>query len=369
LNIYCYAIIEIEKETGDQVMMNIERDNLEAYKAHLSQLRQDIEHHHHEINSSLQKPHHNLFHYTDSDGLLGIITCGTFWASHINRINGSKEIEYCWRMVQDSLLELFHSDQYAAETKNLFFSFTNPEKEPNSFAEHNEKEFNPFYSRQQEIFAISFHEENSLPNQWGHYTANATNGDPFCLTLHKQIFSEQILKRNLVFLDKVIYDPHLQQKILTQVVKETFRLLDDFIRNCQPNKYEKVLAGKECRNFVYQQLARYLPAFKPADREEEVEWRLLIIRNRSQLPEIWFRSLKGQITPYLEFNFGVEGKNGKIIPLNEIYCSPARHLNINQKIIELLLMKYAYKDVSIRTPNHIIKGANLEYEQPRQSGE
>jgi hypothetical protein len=343
------------KETGDRMMMNIERGNLEIYKTHLSRLQQDMEHHHNETNRSLQKPHHNLYHYTDSDGLLGIVTQGVFRASHLNLVNSSQKIEYCWRMVQQLLLELFHSKLYATETKNLFFSFTNPDKDPDSFSEHNEKEFNPFYSRQQEIFAISFHEEAGAPNQWQNYTSAS---DSFCFTLHKQIFSEQILRRNQVFLDKVIYNSRLQQEILDQIIKEAFRLLDDFLKNSQPNKYEKVLAGKECRNFVYQHLARYLPVFLPEVRTEDAEWRLLIIRDRNQLPEIRFRSLEGQITPYLEFNFGVEGKNGKIIPLNEIYCNPDRHLRNNQKTLELLLLKYCYKDVAIRTPNHIVKGAS-----------
>jgi hypothetical protein len=341
------------KETGDRMMMNIERDNLEIFKTRLSQLQQDLEHHHHETNRSLQKPHHNLYHYTDSAGMLGIITQGTFQASHLNLVNRTPEIEYCWELVQRSLQELFHSERYTAETKNLFFSFTHPGKDPDSFSEHNEKEFNPFYSRQQEIFTIAFHEESGSPNQWPHYSSD---DDFFCLTLHKQIFSEQSLKRNLVFLDKVIYDSRLQQEILDQVIKGAFQLLDEFLQNSQPNKYEKVLAGKECRNFVYQHLARYLPVFLPEARAAECEWRLIIIRGRDQLPEIRYRILEGQIAPYLEFNFGFEGKNGKIMPLNEIYCCPDRHLSNNQKTLELLLLKYCYKDVAIRTPNHIIKG-------------
>lgn len=67
-------------------------------------------------------------------------------ASHLNLVNSSQEVEYCWRMVQRSLLELFHSELYATETKNLFFSFTNPEKNPDSFCEHNEKEFKDYRS-------------------------------------------------------------------------------------------------------------------------------------------------------------------------------------------------------------------------------
>lgn len=147
--------------------------------------------------------------------------------------------------------------------------------------------------------------------------------------------------------------------------------MDDFLKNSQPNKYEKVLAGKECRNFVYQHLARYLPVFLPEVRTEDAEWRLLIIRDRNQLPEIRFRSLEGQITPYLEFNFGFEGKNGKIMPLNEIYCNPDRHVSSNHKTLELLLLKYCYKDVAIRTPSHIIKdtSSTLKYKNPHYSGD
>ena len=51
-------------------------------------------------------PPERLFHYTNSQGLLGIVTGQKLWASHADFLNDSSEAGYAFDVLKDSLKEI-----------------------------------------------------------------------------------------------------------------------------------------------------------------------------------------------------------------------------------------------------------------------
>lgn len=58
------------------------------------------------------KPEGLLYHYTDQEGLLGILESGNIWATHVRYLNDSSEFTLGWDKSWEKLLELVERSEY-----------------------------------------------------------------------------------------------------------------------------------------------------------------------------------------------------------------------------------------------------------------
>lgn len=244
-----------------------------------------------------------LYHYTDGQGLLGIIRKEQFWASHIRFMNDLKEEIYSLDCLEKCLSESEENVSKIMESVKTEFHKETSEKS---------------------IFVVSFSEKKDNLNQWRGYADKIPaycigfdyeklkeNGG-FCTNVEKII--ERLNKTDssstenpFVFLLPCIYEKDEQDSLIKEVVNDSKKKIGN-------NDYENL--GKEiARRLIY-----YSPLIKHEMSKDEEEWRLIIVyedlqtskdeavcNNFKNTPSkqkkdfINFRMGKSLIIPYYEF--------------------------------------------------------------------
>jgi len=67
----------------------------------------------------------NLYHYTDSNGALGIINTQNIWATHYSFLNDYNEFEYAKDLIRKALEEILDNSEYQIALKDNWHLFEN----------------------------------------------------------------------------------------------------------------------------------------------------------------------------------------------------------------------------------------------------
>jgi len=227
-----------------------------------------------------RQPPDVLYHYTNSQGLIGILKDKDIWASNVCFLNDSKELIHGRNKIADVL-----TGALKGRSKGPVFKFLNDCLERLKAGEMEE-----------DVYAACFCTEGDVLSQWRAY---GSMGDGYSLglcgrtlkTLHKRTGFRCRLR-------KVIYCPVEQSELVRQTVCNICNLLEEACDSAGEQALDQLMGG--ARGIVDNLLKEYLYCFKhPAFREEK-EWRLVHIcpakvYNRG----LQFRSAKGKIIPYL----------------------------------------------------------------------
>ena len=92
----------------------------------------------------------DLYHYTSAEGLVGIITSGTLWASDMLSLNDTSEAEYAWNLTGQIL------DEYNADV---------PEQHRHRF----KTQLREYMFRRYTPFVACFCQNGDLLSQWRGY--------------------------------------------------------------------------------------------------------------------------------------------------------------------------------------------------------
>ncbi|MDA2923109.1 DUF2971 domain-containing protein [Acidobacteria bacterium AH-259-L09] len=195
-------------------------------------------------------PDGELFHYTTSSGIRGILTSGTVWATDVTFMNDEKELSYGNRLVGE--LYLRRLGQEAGEKSKWLRRF-----KPSLFALRGN--FN--------IYAFCLTESMHDADQWGSYADNARG---YVLTFDlRGAAQDRILK--------VIYRREDQQAAVDQIMDSAFTFLDWAYS-------EKVIVGEEEEGkrlpedvvvTIQKALAMVTLRLKDEAWEREREWRYI----------------------------------------------------------------------------------------------
>lgn len=282
----------------------------------------------------------HLYHYTSSNGLLGIITSKKLWATHYAFLNDYNEFEYAKKLIKKILLNhLNDSDEHEAIKNNW-----------NLF----EEQF-PYYN----IFLVSFSTEKDQLSQWKGY---AEQGKGFSIGFKTEIIGLSTPPKhrtNSFTIRPVLYDLKSQEHIINEAIEQTFKDMtkdEESFRspNHYPQRFFKIGIG-EYKNPLHYARVFYkilhwnclypIVSFKSEHFKEEKEWRVVHVQTKfdSQFPtnlEIKFRSSLGEIIPYIEISLNAEvGDPRSKFPLTEIVYGPTLNDLMTSKSLELLCSK------------------------------
>ena len=216
------------------------------------------------LESEYFQPPDVIYHYTSMQGLLGILTSKSIWASQSNCLNDSSEFSLAIDLAQELIKEFqINPDQHF----NLKY-FLDPNRNVKSRITPN-------------TFVCSFSENGDQLSQWRAY-GSCTGG-------YNIGFNSSAINNNLEFQDffsltKCIYDPDLQREIMTKFVKD--------------------FNGKEDDPGRLMELIFLAHLFKHEGFREEAEWRMIghdahIFRT----DRLFFRCGNSHIIPYTNINF------------------------------------------------------------------
>lgn len=259
----------------------------------------------------------NLYHYTNSTGLKGIIESKKLFLTHFAFMNDQKELVHGINIITGKWKKAFlkDMDKVWSDTKGLEFKSDFPNEILQTFISDRKKQtqeiflkkFNSFVDslrKDSNIFSCSFSQNGDLLSQWRGYGGLETG---YCIEFDEEILLSSIhknFKNEDTFaygLSDCIYDEQRKENIAEQLSKK----LNEF---SEKNDKEFLIILESAMEAI---------KFKDKSFSEENEKRIIVSYNPNH-SGMKFRERKGIIVPYVEYDFPPEAiRSIKVGPSNQ----------------------------------------------------
>lgn len=255
-----------------------------------------------------ESPAVTIYHYTDINGLLGMVGAGNIWATHVSRLNDKSEYHHGIKVVADCVHNAMPSTSRLLVEKIL-------------------SEF-----RKVETFVASYSTKCDLLSQWRSYSGGAVG---YCLELATSGIAT--LDSSTPLLEAVIYGDSKAQQVISKLIAR----VEEYLRQNQFGEVEiGFLLGR-----VGGMLANLACTIKHPKFEEESEYRQFYQPGATSLQlEQKFRNGRFGLTPYVEVPFIEVGR----LPLKSVTIGPCKDPELEIHTIKALLEKHAYTNVDVQ---------------------
>lgn len=248
-----------------------------------------------------------IYHYTDINGILGMIVTGKIWATHVSRLNDSSEYHHGIKVVADCVRNAMPASSRPLVDKIL-------------------SEF-----KRAETYVASYSTKHDLLSQWRSYSGGKVG---YCLGLATDGIAT--VDDSTPLLEPVIYKDSLAQQVISRMVN----LVDEYLQN---NQFGEVEVGF-LLGIVGGTLANLACTIKHQKFEEENEYRQFYQPGATSLQlEKKFRNGRFGLTPYVEVPFIKEGR----LPLRSVTIGPCQDAELEMYIVRRLLEKNSYTNVEV----------------------
>jgi hypothetical protein len=293
-----------------------------------------------------QKSEGLLYHYTDQNGLLGIVESQAFRATDIRFLNDTEEFEHglrtAIRMAKQASAEAGEAGQKVVNylEDNLRFSFSKQ----------------PVFSvsltgslKEYEKLPDSIDDPGDRLNMWRSYSGS---GNGYSIGIPKEVTEYEIdIKR--VDRQECSYPQDTKEEYLTEVLNR----FGDLLNECNREAIEKTKRGipynramDEMRNELNAGFDEILPdlevqiaACKHEGFWEEREWRLTVALS-SDDKRVFHTSGRFGITPRVYFK--LRGPDG-LLPMRRIVVGPCPHKAEALESLKGLLIQHGYSRVAL----------------------
>lgn len=250
-----------------------------------------------------------IYHYTDLNGLKGIIENNSFWATNFYFLNDAQELQHGIKCILSSL-DYLTVDFSERSLRLIRDAITR---------------FQLFEARH--MYNISFCQDSDLLSQWRGY--GATQG--VCLE-----FDSDTLIESLSFTEcsrvsgKVIYtQPDSTLEAKSEII-DFFRR-EDIAKLIESDLFHEVIYAADFSRKI-------TPFFKHNSFSEENEFRV-VIQPHNGLDNVKFRVNNHGLIPYLEV------KAKEKLPLKSVIIGPCKDRRLVAEGIQFLLQSKGYSDI------------------------
>jgi hypothetical protein len=248
-----------------------------------------------------------IYHYTDIDGLLGMVISGKIWATHVSRLNDSSEYHHGIKVVEDCV-----RNSMPASSKPLV-----------------DKILSEF--KRAETYVACYSTKQDLLSQWRSYSGGKVG---YCLGLATDGMAT--LDDSTPLIEPVIYRDSLAEHVISTMVKR----VDEYL---QDNQFGDVEVGF-LLGTVGGTLANLACMIKHPKFEEENEYRQFHQPGATSLQlEQNFRNGRFGLTPYVEVPFIVKNR----LPLRTVTIGPCKDAELEINTVKSLLEKHSYSNVEV----------------------
>jgi hypothetical protein len=268
-----------------------------------------------------------LYHYTSSEGLIGILSSRAFWLTDLRYVNDSSELQYA-RDLAKVRFEARATQPNLTNIQNEFLRRAIPTLDP--------------FEQGPSVFATSFCEDGNLLSQWRAYRGL---GGGYAIGI--DFFHTLRLMSKKCVLRRVVYDEARQQQLLDDLIDRFLLMIAGAYGDASVEAAEEFLPAA-CKVFSAT-VGEFLFALKHPDFREEREWRLVHfanVHNRfirgTPMPSV--RSYGGNIIPYFVADFASaidQSKDdtfGIPFPIRELVVGPTLEGTLNEQSIRMLLL-------------------------------
>ena len=276
-----------------------------------------------------------LYHYTDANGLCGIINDNCLWATATQFSNDLTEIEYAASIAQSVIEKTWQGKR----NLGLWEEF---------LSDRVRGVFAPPLSAFNQPFLFSLCQNGDLLSQWRAYGLRSR----FSLAFKPLWTGESVPLRCensfRTLLRKVIYDPAHQKARLRFILKRLIKLVKGF--PSKPTAAEERSIHAEMSLILILEMTDWACTFKHRAFSEEQEWRVItfpkfgfLFEAESEgLDAIMVRPKAELLVPYI-----ILRPTSKQLPLVEIRCGPSRFQEQSARAVNILLRKTGYATIPI----------------------
>jgi len=225
-----------------------------------------------------------IYHYTDSKGLMGILASKKLWATDISYLNDSMELEYGSAVIAKLI------DAKIAESSDALKTML-----------EDVKVFVNINSASTIAYVTCFCEDNNLLSQWRAY-ANRGAGYSIGIeaaALARAEYAGPVRLLTATHLRRVLYDRAKQESLVKDTIDRFCALFRDVISSLQ----DEVDAINFVANPLARELWQHIYYFKDAAFAEEKEWRIITTVDSNpwtEFTDLRFRPSDTTIIPYIE---------------------------------------------------------------------
>jgi len=303
-----------------------------------------------------------LFHYTDLDGLRGILDSKQLWLSHMSSLNDPLEVEYGQKIIYEEI------NKRLVDENN---------RDLRTFYDSIKQTISGFGKTLHHGFISCFCEESSLLSQWREYS---DRGGGYCVGFNfnsntRGSFDKHEIENSLdqiksgdqPLLRKLIYDENIQRELvneyLDRITKGYAKGIVGKIKNHfgTSNHHAAVMGGQAIDMLLDMVLSFKHPAFK-----EEREWRILNIVMENYDPENFsFRRNGNDLISFRKmYVFNIDNDEC-YLPISSVTVGPILDQNIAKSSINLLMHHVEKKSelIKLKASTISVTGAGYSLRQ------
>jgi hypothetical protein len=261
-----------------------------------------------------------IYHYTDLNGLIGIIENQCLFSTNIGFVNDNKELIYGREFILRTIPQL----------KNTLTEYIKPELIDAIVDSLNSIQIPEFYT-------TCFSKEKDLLSLWRGY---ADNGQGIAIGFYSGLRNSinQMLQGS-----HVKYDTKIQKAYLKEILKISLSfIIEKKIEHKLTEEEFELVTKKIISNIILEDFL----TFKDKGFKEENEYRYIVgsqyIKNDKK-NKIHFRTNGKFLIPYIK----LEAKAGELLPINEIIVGPCNYQSTLKRGIIRLLIENGYNNVPI----------------------
>ena len=248
-----------------------------------------------------------VYHYTDINGLLGIIDSGCVWATHVSKLNDSSEYHLGIKVVRD-----FVKKNMPVSSRLLI-----------------EKALSKLNTV--DTYIACYSTEDDILSQWRAYSGSSVGYSMGFATADIATLDDK-----LPLLEQVIYKNNMAESVLDKLLKD----IDDFLNK---NTFGEVEVGY-LLGMLQATLNNVACIIKHHKFEEEKEFRHIYQPGATSLNlEPNFRHGCFGLTPYVKIHFQKENR----LPLKTVTIGPCKDIELEYSSLKVLLSKNGYEDVEV----------------------
>lgn len=283
-----------------------------------------------------------LYHYTNMDGLLGIVRTGKLWLTHIRYLNDSLEYEFLWQLLQKQVKARLASSELAEDQRTRLAALMQ-------------------YRADVETYVTSFSDDGGdRLSKWRGY---CPTGIGFSIAFSGLSLERLVEKYNSPGIEVTkLAASVLPVEYLSTDSADTF---DDIINGTWMSPVQS--PGLSNERMFSTLMSAFAWAYKHDSFSEEREWRLSlsgfpialprpkfelqpairrILREPMEpVPGLFFRPGKSMLIPYREIDFREVDRNF----IRKITVGPTPHQELSMRPVEGLLRSHGYTNCEITT--------------------
>ncbi|TDR52029.1 hypothetical protein DFP85_1142 [Halomonas ventosae] len=249
-------------------------------------------------------------HYTNQNGMMGIVGSEALRATNIKYLNDEHEFQHALDLIRKIMPETRFEQHHPDYSKYL------------EYIEAIEKKIQALDNyKSDSIFTVSFTEETDLLSQWRGYCPG-NNG--FCISIDADgIYEEACKIFNNVYLLDCVYNKEKKESDLKDLLNKHWFM---FISAARSKEKEKVIDSLATEIIL---LASH---FKHPSFSEEKEKRIVVILEYAPDNDLRFREGQFSIVPYIELP-------APRSLINKIIIGPCSNKKLSKRSLEAFLEK------------------------------